>query len=79
MAKKEKVWASEYEEKCTRCASKDFVISSGKDQARYCRNCKNVWGPLTSLELQLMAAKEELVKIKNELDTLKAEKKDIFD
>jgi hypothetical protein len=65
-------------EKCQRCSNTEFSISDDKYQKRYCLKCHFVWLPMTELELLYIDAREEIIRLKTELASLKSEKVEIF-
>ena len=77
MSKKEKEH-KDLKEKCKRCGNLEFSVSEDKYQKRYCLSCHHVWLPMTETELLLMDAKEEIIRLKTELASLKSEKAEIF-
>lgn len=54
-------------EKCPKCYSDKFAVSANRSQTRHCDNCRGVWLPMSLVELKLLAAQEEITKLKASL------------
>lgn len=68
-----KAKTKELKESCGKCGCDEFSVGKNANEFRYCKQCNNVWGPMSEDDLNLLAAKRDYDKLKELNTALKTE------